>query len=288
MELKCIIDKKTSVRNALKSYFNLSNNLISKLRKEGKIHLNGKSINLDEIAKVNDKLVVNLDFEEESENIVPVKMDLDILYEDEAMLIVNKPPHTPVHPSINHYEDSLSNGVKYYFDTIGLKRKIRPVVRLDKDTSGIVIFAKNEYIQECLISQMKEGKFEKEYLAILKGKLNEPVITVEANIKRENESIIKRCVSPDGAYAKTIFKVIKEFEDYTLVKCSLFTGRTHQIRLHAKYIGNPVLGDDLYGTSSSLISRQALHSYKVKFIHPLTKKNIEIECDLPDDMKQII
>lgn len=288
MELKCKIKEDISVKHALKSYFNISKRLTLKLKKTKQIYCNSNPIGVNEILHKNDTLKVVISFEEESENIVPVKMDLDILYEDEAMLVINKPPYMPVHPSINHYEDSLSNGVKYYFDKLNLRTKIRPVVRLDKNTSGIVIFAKNEYIQECLINQMKHDVFKKEYLAILDGKLDKSFIEVEANIEREKDSIITRCVKESGAYAKTVFEVTKEFNNYTLVKCTLFTGRTHQIRVHAKYIGHPVVGDDLYGRSSSLISRQALHAYKVKFVHPITKEIIEIKCDLPDDIKKMI
>ena len=288
MKLSCNITKPTTVRDALSSNLNMSIRLIQKLNRNRKIFCDGKAIKSSSTILPGSSLTVDLSFEEQSENIVPVKMNLDILFEDDSLLIINKPPFMPVHPSINHYEDSLSNGVKYYFDRIKLNTKIRPVVRLDKNTSGIVIFAKNEYVQECLIKQMKNNDFKKEYLAILDGKLDKPCIEVEANIEREKESIITRRVSKTGAYAKTIFEVVKEFNDYTLVKCTLLTGRTHQIRVHSKHIGHPVCGDDLYGSSSNLILRQALHAYKVKFIHPITKKIFEIACDLPDDMKKMI
>ena len=146
MELKCRITEKTHVKQALKSYLNLSSRLITKLKKSNKIFSNGENVNINSELNPEDILSVDISFDESSENIVPVKIDLHILYEDDGMLVINKPPFMPVHPSINHYEDSLSNGVKYYFDKIGLKRKIRPINRLDKDTSGIVIFAKNEFI----------------------------------------------------------------------------------------------------------------------------------------------
>ena len=194
----------------------------------------------------------------------------------------------PIHPSMDHYKDSLSNGVKYYFNSIGLKRKIRPVNRLDKNTSGIVIFAKNEYIQECLIKQMTSNVFEKEYIALVQGCLNKKEQIINAPITRKEDSIIERCVSENGDSAITEVKLINTFNGYSLVKCNLKTGRTHQIRVHLSYIGYPVLGDDLYGTKSDLINRQALHAYRIKFIHPITKKEIEIISQITKDIEKLI
>lgn len=291
MKLKYKVNESTkqnTVKQVLKSQFNLSDRLILKLKRENKIYLNDNTTLVNTSLTLDDIVSVDISFEEECENILPNQMNLDILYEDEGLLIVNKGPNVPVHPSLNHYEDSLSNGVRYYFDSIGLKRKIRPINRLDKDTSGIVLFAKNEYIQECLVKQMKKGIFEKEYLAVLDGGLDESHLTVTAPIARKEESIIERCVSNDGDYAETIFEVVETFNNYTLVKCILKTGRTHQIRVHSKHIGHSILGDTLYGTSSSLISRQALHAYKIKFIHPISKEIIEITCPLPKDINNLI
>ena len=189
---------------------------------------------------------------------------------------------------MDHYEDSLSNGVKYYFDSIGLKRKIRPVNRLDKNTSGIVIFAKNEYLQEALIKQMKNKKFEKEYFALLEGNIKEDSGTINAPIARKDNSIIERQISKDGFPSITHYELIKNYNNLCLVKFLLETGRTHQIRVHTNYIGHSILGDDLYGKKSKLINRQALHAYRVKFIHPITKNIIEIETNLPNDMANII
>lgn len=162
-----VIEDNLTIKQVLKEKFDISSRLYLKLKRENHIFLNSSPISYDSILKINDLVEVDLNFEEDNSNIVPNKMPLDILYEDKYILIVNKSQFVPVHPSIIHFSDSLSNGVKYYFDTISLHRKIRIVNRLDKDTSGIVIFAKNEYIQECLISQMKENVFKKEYIGIL-------------------------------------------------------------------------------------------------------------------------
>ena len=280
--------KYTNIRQVLINEFNLSNRLILRLKRANQIYLNGIPTYIHHELNINDMVSIDISFEEECDNIVPTKMDLDILYEDDGLLIVNKGPNIPVHPSLNHYEDSLSNGVKYYFDSIGLKRKIRPINRLDKDTSGIVLFAKNEYIQECLIKQMKTNKFKKEYLALVDGIVTKDKKNIIAPIARKDNSIIERCVRGDGDYAETDIELLDTYENYSLIKCKLKTGRTHQIRVHTNYIGHPILGDTLYGKSSSLINRQALHAYKVKFVHPVTKLPMQIECDLPQDIISLV
>lgn len=171
LEYKVEENKYENLRQILKLEFHLSDRLIAKLKKANQIYVNYKEVRIDSRFEAGDIVSVLLDFEETSNNIMPTKMPLSILYEDDAMLVVNKPAGIPVHPSMDHYTDSLSNGIKHYFNDIGLHRKIRPVNRLDRNTSGIVIFAKNEYVQECFIKQMQRKEFQKEYLALLEGKL---------------------------------------------------------------------------------------------------------------------
>lgn len=198
MKLQYIANKNyDNVKQVLKEKFNISDRLLLKLKTNQKIYKNGNIVSVHEIVNLNDKIEVFLDFNEDNSNIVPTKMDLDILYEDEWLLILNKPHNIPIHPSRMHYEDSLSNGVSYYFDKINLSKKIRPVNRLDKDTSGIVIFAKSEYIQECLVRQMKDKIFKKEYIAIVDGLLEDKCGTINAKISRKPNSIIERQVSND-------------------------------------------------------------------------------------------
>lgn len=187
-----------NIKQVLKEEFNISDRLLLKLKTNQKIYKNGNIVSVHEIVNLKDKIEVFLDFNEDYSNIVPAKMDLDILYEDEWLLILNKPHGVPIHPSRMHYEDSLSNGISYYFDKINLNKKIRPVNRLDKDTSGIVIFAKSEYIQECLVRQMKDKVFKKEYIAILDGLLQNKCGTINAKISRKPNSIIERQVSKDN------------------------------------------------------------------------------------------
>ena len=277
-----------NLKELLKSHFQISDRLLAKLKNAQKIFINGEKVSVRASLKTGDLVEVNLDFLENNSNIVPTKMELDILFEDETMLIINKPAGVPVHPSMDHFEDSLSNGIRFYFDEIGLKRKIRPVNRLDKDTSGIVIFAKNEYVQECLVKQMKKNTFVKEYIAVCSGSFDCKAGTIDAPIARKEDSIIERCVSEAGDKAVTHYEVLKNVNNYSVVKCILETGRTHQIRVHLAHIGHPLLGDTLYGTSSPLISRQALHAYKVKFIHPISLKSIELTAKSPNDIENII
>lgn len=292
LEYKILENKYVTVKQVLKEHFEISDRLLLKLKKNQRIFLNNKKVFVNATVNINDIVLVDLDFKEETENIHPTEMKLDILYEDDSLLIINKPFGIPVHPSILHFEDSLSNGVKFYFNSINLYKKIRPVNRLDKDTSGIVIFAKNEYIQEALIRQMKNNTFKKEYLSILEGHLEMPYGTIDVPIARKDGSIIEREINSNGEKAVTHYELIKSFhkndKELSLVKFTLETGRTHQIRLHSKYINHSILGDSLYGNSSGLISRQALHAYKITFVHPVSKKTICLETDLPDDMKKII
>lgn len=290
MKLKYLVEnnKYKNINEILSLEFKISTRLKNKLIKKNMLFLNNTTCDTRAPVKIGDKLIIDFNYEEENSNIVPNGMDLDIIYEDEWLLIVNKPSGITIHPSILHFNNSLSNGIRFYFDKIGLKKKIRPVNRLDKDTSGLVIFAKCEYIQECLSLQMQEGILKKEYLCLVSGTINQKSGTINLPIARKEGSIMERCIDERGKQAITHYKVIKEFKNYSLVECRLETGRTHQIRLHMASIGHPLLGDTLYGTSSSLISRQALHSYKIKFIHPITKKEIELIAKLPQDINACI
>ena len=266
----------------------ISHRLLLTLKKHNSILVNQKTVFTNYLLNADEIIILDLNYAEESDNIIPTAMPLSIIYEDEALLILNKPAGIPVHPSLHYYENSLSNGVKYYFTQIGLNKKIRPVNRLDKDTSGLVLFAKNEYVQECLIKQMQTKDFVKEYIALITGHLTQKSGTICASIARKSNSIIERVISPNGEVAITHYTRLKNFSDFSLVRFTLETGRTHQIRVHAKFIGHPLLGDTLYGNSSPLIHRQALHAFHITFFHPITHKMLSFYAPLPDDMKNIL
>lgn len=274
-----------TINEILSLEFGFSSRLVTKLIKTKQIFKNHLIADTRSYVQSGDIIVVDFSFEEDNSNIVPTKMNLSILYEDDWFLVIDKPSGMAIHPSCLHYDDSLSNGVRYYFDSIGLKKKIRPVNRLDFNTSGLVIFAKCEYIQESFSRQMAHGIFQKEYLCLVEGFLDEKKGTIDLPIARKPNSIIERCIDKDGQKSITHYEVLQEFSNYSLVQCQLQTGRTHQIRVHMKAIRHPILGDTLYGSSSNLIQRQALHSYKIKCIHPVTKKDLTFIAVMPEDMK---
>lgn len=282
-------DANTSIHNILQNSLNISTRLLTKLIKNEKISFNGNKCDTRNQVKLGDIIEINFAIQENNSSILPTQMNLDIVYEDDWFLVINKPAGIPIHPSRYHYTDSLSNGIKFYFDTIGLVKKIRPVNRLDIGTSGLVIFAKCEYIQECFARQMANKTFQKEYLCIVHGILPQKTGIIDLPIARKRDSIIERCIDKNhGQHSVTNYEVIKEFSNYSFIKCKLETGRTHQIRVHMAAIGHPLLSDTLYGTESNVIDRQALHSYKISCIHPISNNHLFFESDLPDDLKNII
>lgn len=288
MQLKYIVkNNELNINQILQNKLNISSRLLYKLIKNNKVLLNGNICDTRNSANVGDVITVDFNYEEDNSNIVPTEMNLDIVFEDEWLLVINKPASVAIHPSILHYSDSLCNGIRFYFDSIGLKKKIRPVNRLDLNTSGLVVFAKCEYIQECLISQMKDNLFKKEYLAFCEGIFEKKSGIIDLPIARKENSIIERCISKDGQTSITHYEVLKEFDNYSLVKCFLETGRTHQIRVHMSAISHPLIGDSLYGSISDLINRQALHCYKLQFLHPITEKIMNFCGEIPLDFKKL-
>ena len=292
MNFKYIVnsDKYSNVKELLKVEFKLSERMIIKLKKEKRIFLNNSHVYVSAPLNINDVIQIDMDFVETADNIQPTQMNLKIIYEDEDLLILNKPAGLPIHPSANHFSDSRSNGVKSYFDTISFAIKLRTVNRLDKDTSGIVIFAKHPYIQECLINQMKDKKFCKNYLAPVSGISSPQNGTINAPITRKDNSIIERTIdlssTLDKEQAITHYKTLEILKNASLVEFTLETGRTHQIRVHSKFMNCPLIGDTLYGNPSTLISHQALHAYKISFYHPITNEFLEFTIQMPEDFKE--
>ena len=206
-----------------------------------------------------------------------------IAYEDDYLLIIDKPAGMLVHPTVNEWGCTLYDYVTEYYQRKGITANIHPVSRLDRHTSGLVIFAKEPIIQHWLSQQ----QMDKEYLAIVTGELPNDEGIIEAPIARKEGSIIERCVSENGKYAKTSYKLLSKRTDLSLLQVKLFTGRTHQIRVHMAYIGCPLFNDNLYGTPGPQ-SRHALHAFKLRFIHPVSDTPVEITRTLPEDLRRII
>ena len=254
-----------TVNNILKQNLDISSRLFSKLINNKLVKVNGQIFDTRNIVHKNDIISIDLNYPEDNSNIIPTNMNLNIIYEDDSFIILNKPAGIAVHPSFSH-------------------KKIRPVNRLDLNTSGLIIFAKNEYVQEALIKQMTNKTFKKEYLAVVCGKLSLKKGTINKPIARKENSIIERCISNNGKPAITHFEVLKEYDTFSLIKCMLETGRTHQIRVHFASINHPLLGDDLYGSKSDLIDGQALACYKLSFYHPISKNYVSFKLnDCPFD-----
>ncbi len=226
--------------------------------------------------------------EEPSENIVAAEMPLDIVYEDEDILVINKAADTPIHPSQGNYENSLANGVAHYYKVQGKTFVFRCINRLDRDTTGLVLIAKNMLSGAVLSQAMVKREIHRTYLAVVKGYL--PFRgCIESPIGRKEGSTIERQVDEKfGEPAITHFRRVDYNEKYSLAKVWLETGRTHQIRVHMNSIGHPLPGDFLYHKDFSEIGRQALHSWKLEFMHPITGEPMEFEQPLPEDMRKLL
>ncbi|WP_099467579.1 RluA family pseudouridine synthase [Konateibacter massiliensis] len=266
-----------------------SRHLIIHLKQTEKgILQNGEWAYINSALNPNDTLTIQIIEEETSEHIIPVKMELSIVYEDEDILVINKAADMPVHPSINNYDNSLANGLAFYFKEQNLPFVFRCINRLDRDTTGLVLLAKNMY-SGCVLSDMvKNREIHREYLAVTEGKLEDSG-TVDAPIGRKDDSIIERCIDfENGQTAVTHYTRIDYKNSFSLASIVLETGRTHQIRVHMKHIGHPLPGDFIYNPDYSRIKRQALHSHKLSFLHPVTKKAMTFSVPLPEDMKLLL
>ena len=235
-----------------------------------------------------DILTVHIRETESSPNIPPVELPLDIVYEDEDIIVVNKPAGMPVHPSLNNYRNSLANALMYYYQQQGKPFIFRCTNRLDRDTSGLTVIAKHMVSSSILSSMTARHEIEREYLAVVRGSVVPSSGTIDAPIGRTGSSLIERKIDFEhGERAVTHYHVVKGENGHSLVSLILETGRTHQIRVHMKYIGFPLAGDYLYNPDMEYIQRQALHSCRLSFRHPITGKHMEFTADLPEDMDRI-
>ena len=266
-----------------------SSQIITHLKRtENGILLNGIWGRVRDFLHTNDVLTIQLVETESSENIIPKNLPLDIVYEDEDILVINKASDTPIHPSQGNYDNTLANAVAYYFQQKGEAFTYRCINRLDRDTTGLLVLAKHMYSASLLSNMVQNREIHREYLAIATGSVP-PEGTIIAPIGRVDGSTIERQVDEEnGDYACTHYKTLLTKNGYSLVSLKLETGRTHQIRVHMKHIGHPLPGDFLYHPDYSVIGRQALHSHKLHFLHPITKEAMEFVAELPEDMKRII
>ncbi|WP_342509006.1 RluA family pseudouridine synthase [Sporosarcina sp. FSL K6-2383] len=257
----------------------------------GQLTVNGIEQNVRHRLQVGDEVVVIFPPEQPSEGLQPENGVLDIIYEDEALLVLNKPAGQSTIPSRDHPGGTVANLVAGKFVHDDLPATVHVVTRLDKDTSGLICIAKNRHIHHLLSEQMIASGFHRQYVAIVEGRVQEKRFTIEQPIGRKDGSIIERMVCEDGQFARTDVEVQRHFEkdghELTTVALMLHTGRTHQIRVHLQWAGYPLAGDDLYGGTKKWIGRQALHCAILRFAHPLTGADIQFTSDLPMDMQEI-
>lgn len=290
MRFEFTADEHVKVKTFLKKH-EISKSLLAKIKfSGGDIHVNGKKQNAIYLLDIGDKVAIDIPAEESFSSLRAVERELEIVYEDEHFLILNKPSGIASIPSVNH-SNTMANFVKaYYISNHYENQQIHIVTRLDKDTSGLMLFAKHGYAHARLDKQLQKKIIEKHYYALVKG--SEPLKPegdIVAPIAREDSSIITRCVAKNGKYAHTSYKVLAQYGDVYLVDIHLHTGRTHQIRVHFSYIGFPLLGDNLYGGSlTDGMTRQALHCHSLRFYNPFHEEVVNKSSPLPEDFQAVI
>ena len=269
-----------------------SQNLVQLKKNPDAVLVGGVPCFMNHVLQPGDTLTLHIREERSSEKIPPVDLPLDIVYEDADLMVINKPAGMPIHPSMNNYYNSMANALAYYFEQQNCPFVFRCINRLDRDTSGLTIVAKH-YVSAGMLSAMIANKaasgITREYLAIVKGSVQPPEGTITAPLGRKEGSIIERTVDFEkGESAVTHYKVLDEKNGYSLVSLILETGRTHQIRIHMKYLGYPLIGDYLYHPDMERIQRQALHAWKLTFRHPITGETLSFTAPLPEDLAAVL
>ena len=281
-------DTELPIKELLKRRLGISSRLLRKLKDGDRVYLNGRKVKLFERGRTGEKITVVLP--EESSGFPPEPIPIDVIYEDPDLLAINKQPGFVVHPTKGHPCHTIANGLMKYMLDRGDNYKIRFINRLDRDTTGILLIGKNSHCQDDFARQASEGRVEKKYIAIVKGLVMQEKGIIDLPVGKPVDDQIKRAVIPDGYPSITHYRVLERFEKgYTLVRISLETGRTHQIRVHMSHIGHPVLGDVLYGGEAvRLIERQALHAEQLHFQHPITGDRLSLHAPLPEDMENLL
>ncbi len=288
--MEVIVDEENvRIDKYLASKTDYSRETITKMLAEEYILVNGKSIKASYKVKVGDVILIKDGFVKEM-SLEATKMEIDIVYEDEYLMVINKDSGVVVHPGAGNSNDTLVNGLLYYNKTLSKGEEFRPgiVHRLDKDTSGLMIVAKDDKAHELLADDFKNKRIHREYIALLDGVFPQKKAIIDAPIGRSKQYFDKMEVCKDGKKAITNLEVIKKYKDYTLVKLVLETGRTHQIRVHLAYIGYPVHNDPVYSNKVCTDFGQFLHSAYLKFKHPITGELLEFNSDLPEEFQTFI
>ena len=282
-------DSGRSIKDILRNELGFSKRLRAKLKNNPQlVRLNGVEAAGWIPLKTGDQITI--DFPQEVSSFVPENIPLDIIYEDDDLLILNKQAGIVCHPTKGHPIHTISNGVQHYIDTNKREFKIRFINRLDMDTSGVLAIAKNSHSQDAVVKQMKLNLVEKKYLAVVKGIIEEDLGTINQPIGQPDPLLVQRGVVEDGDESTTHFKVVDRYsKGYTLVELLLETGRTHQIRVHLAHLGHPIVGDHLYGEDEPfLIERQALHALSLSLKHPVTGSPMVFQAPIPKDIAKLI
>ena len=291
-----IVIKENGIGDRIDKFLSLSINSLSRtniqnLIKNGNVLVNGKEVKPSYKLEEDDHIEV-YDMESEDCDITPENIDIDIIYEDEDIVVINKQKGLVVHPSIGHYKDTLVNALLYHIkDLSSINGVIRPgiVHRIDKDTTGLLVVAKNDFAHVKLQEQLKDKTMYRKYYALVYGKVDSNEGVIDAPIGRDVKDRQKMAVVKTGKEAITHFRVIESFKNYTFIECRLETGRTHQIRVHMNYIGNPILSDPMYGTRKLYDDNgQYLHAFELSFIHPRSEKRVTFNAPLPEYFSKLL
>lgn len=280
-------DKYVFLRDVLRSEMQISRSLLIKLKQQDKIRVNGLVTLTNYRLKPGDLVTVDLNLDEQN-RITPEPIPFDIVYEDSDLLAINKPAGLAVHPAKGTAAGTLANATAYYWQQQGKANLFRPINRLDKDTSGLILIGKSQYAHQAISRQQRAGTIHRIYQAVVEGVLEPDNGSIDLPIALRDPDARERTVDPSGKTAITDYTVISRFECHTLVSLSLRTGRTHQIRVHMSHLGHPIVGDALYGSPSDLIGRQALHAGALDFHGPRTGEALHLEAPLPEDMVSLL
>lgn len=277
------------LRDVLRNRLGISRSLLNRLKAEQRIRVNGLAARTNYRLQAGDLVTVNVAFEEQNQ-IEPVEMPLDVVYEDADLLLVNKRPGLAVIPrGQSSVEPTLANGVSFYWRRQGESCRFRPINRLDKDTSGLILIGKSQYAHQAMFRQMSRGLLTRTYLAVVEGRPPEEEGCIDLPITHPDpQNSAQRCVDPTGKQAVTYYRVLQNQNEGSLLSLNLGTGRTHQIRVHLSHLGCPLYGDALYGRPSRLIGRQALHAARLRFLRPRSAELVEFEAPLPEDMVSLV